>query len=95
MAREEAVKLMKDLGIILANCYTLSAKIPNIRQSTHWKKISKILESAREFPMENVEVDREALMSKIRAKYREACQVFPELLPLTADTDSLTKKLEF
>jgi len=80
LGRDEAPKLGADLGLILAQCFLLSHQ--DLPRTDAWKKIERLVKSIAEFPMENGEVDRDAMLSKIRAKYREACQNFPSLKAL-------------
>lgn len=88
----EGEKLGNELGFILANCLTLRKRIANTQVDT--KRLDKIIEGVKEFPMENTETDREGMLNRIRAKYREARQSFTTLAALPQD-NAAKKSLEF
>lgn len=76
----------------MANCLILKKVLKC--NDADLKKIDKLIEAVKEFPMENTETDRENLLSRLRAKYREARQSFPSL-PLLPYDNASTKVLEF
>ena len=90
LAQVEAVKISKDIGWLLASLRALRNDTEAVGSSS-WKKADRLLESIRAIPLENVETDREALVAKVKAKYRELCQAFPQLAPLS----EVAKPLEF
>jgi len=95
LAAEESKALGHDLGFILSQIYMLRND-HTASSSSHWKKIEKLLDAIREVPLENTETDRDSMLSKIRAKYREVCQSFPVLRPVPSpEIASVNSKLEF
>lgn len=92
LGKVEGEKLGNELGLILANCLILKKRIASTQVDT--KRLDKIIEIVKEFPMENTETDREGMINRLRAKYREARQGFTALAPLP-DDNAAKKSLEF
>lgn len=90
LAQVEAVKIGKDIGWMLASLRALRNDTEAVGSGS-WKKVDRLLESIRAIPLENVETDREAMVAKVKAKYRELCQAFPQLAPLS----EVARPLEF
>lgn len=93
LGKSEGAKLGQPLGWML--CRLLQVQRTAIKSSTEntaLRRLEKTVQEIKDFPLENIEVDREAALARVKALYKECCCHFPKLEPFPSESSN---KLEF